>query len=216
VPSASTIAAFAAASFILLIIPGPAVLYIVNRSVSDGRSAGMAAVSGLTLGNLSHALLAAAGLTAVISTSQAAFNAVKWLGAGYLIFVGVRTLVTRVDPIDPDQQTVDPRKAFRQGIVVNVLNPKVALFFLSYLPTFIHPEDGRPGLQALVLGVVFVLIGFCTDGTYSLVARRWRGLLLRGRALPFVRRWVAGTVFIGLGVVAATASASSTSAKATT
>ncbi|HAP78276.1 MAG TPA: RhtB family transporter [Acidimicrobiaceae bacterium] len=215
-PSASTIAAFAAASFILLIIPGPAVLYIVNRSVSDGRSAGMAAVSGLTLGNLSHALLAAAGLTAVISTSQAAFNAVKWLGAGYLIFVGVRTLVTRVDPIDPDQQTVDPRKAFRQGIVVNVLNPKVALFFLSYLPTFIHPEDGRPGLQALVLGVVFVLIGFCTDGTYSLVASSLRGLLLRGRALPFVRRWVAGTVFIGLGVVAATASASSTSAKATT
>ncbi len=212
-PTWTTIAAFASASFILLIIPGPAVLYIVNRSVSDGRSAGLAAVSGLTLGNLSHALLAAAGLTAIISTSQTAFNTVKWLGAGYLIFVGVRTLVSQTDPIDPDQPGVHPRKAFTQGIVVNVLNPKVALFFLSYLPTFIHPENGRPGLQALVLGLVFVGIGFCTDGTYSLVASKLRDILLRGKALPFVRRWVAGTVFIGLGVVAATASASSSSSK---
>lgn len=91
--------------------------------------------------------------------------------------------------------------------MVNVLNPKVALFFLSFLPQFIRPDDGRPGLQALVLGLVFVGIGFCTDGTYSLVASKLRTVLLRGKALPFVQRWVAGTVFIGLGVVAATASA---------
>ncbi|MCB0983442.1 MAG: LysE family translocator [Ilumatobacter sp.] len=210
-PSWTTIAAFATASFVLLIIPGPAVLYIVNRSVSDGRTTGLAAVSGIALGNLFHAVLAAAGLSAIIRTSQTAFNAVKWLGAGYLVYVGVRTLISRVDPIDVDQQGVHPRRAFTQGIVVNVLNPKVALFFLSYLPTFIHPEDGRPGLQALVLGLTFVGIGFCTDGGYSLLASGLRGVLLRGRMLPFVRRWVAGTVFIGLGVVAATASATTSS-----
>jgi threonine/homoserine/homoserine lactone efflux protein len=207
-PSASVIATFATAAVILLLIPGPAVLYIVNRSVSDGRRAGLASASGLALGNLVHALAAAAGLSAV-ATSAAAFNAVKWLGAGYLIFVGVRTLLTKPSVIDAEQPEVSPKRAFRQGIVVNVLNPKVALFFLSFLPQFIHPDQGRPAVQALVLGLVFVLIGFCTDSSYSLLASGLRDVLLRGRALPFVRRWVAGTVFIGLGVVAASASAAS-------
>ena len=208
-PSASVIATFATAAVILLLIPGPAVLYIVNRSVSDGRKAGLASASGLALGNLVHALAAAVGLSAVLATSAAAFNAVKWLGAGYLIFVGVRTLLTTPTVIDTEQPEVSAKRAFTQGIVVNILNPKVALFFLSFLPQFIHPDQGRPAVQALVLGLVFVLIGFCTDSTYSLLASGLRDVLLRGRALPFVRRWVAGTVFIGLGLVAATASASS-------
>ena len=207
-PSAATIAAFAGASIILLLIPGPAVLYIVNRSVSDGREAGLAAVAGLTLGNLAHALAAAAGLSAVLATSSAAFSTVKWLGAGYLVYVGVRTLMRPPTVIDPDQPGVSVRRSFTQGIVVNVLNPKVALFFLSFLPQFIDPDKGRPALQALVLGLVFVGLGFCSDGTYSLVASSLRGVLLRGKTLPFVRRWVAGTVFIGLGLVAATASVS--------
>jgi threonine/homoserine/homoserine lactone efflux protein len=207
-PSAATILAFAGASILLLLIPGPAVLYIVNRSVSDGREAGLAAVAGLTLGNLVHALAAAAGLSAILATSAVAFTTVKWLGAGYLIYVGVRTLMKPPTVIDPDQPGVSARRSFTQGIVVNVLNPKVALFFLSFLPQFIHPENGRPAVQALVLGLVFVGIGFITDGTYSLVASSLRAVLLRGRALPFVRRWVAGSVFIGLGLVAATASAS--------
>jgi threonine/homoserine/homoserine lactone efflux protein len=210
-PSASVIATFATAAVILLLIPGPAVLYIVNRSVSDGRRAGLAAASGLALGNLVHALAAAGGLSAVLATSATAFNAVKWLGAGYLIFVGVRTLLKPAPPIDEDQPGVSAKRAFTQGIVVNVLNPKVALFFLSFLPQFIHPNQGRPGLQALVLGLVFVVIGFCTDSSYSLLASGLRDVLLRGRALPFVRRWVAGTVFIGLGLVAATASAATAS-----
>ena len=207
-PSAATILAFAGASILLLLIPGPAVLYIVNRSVSDGREAGLAAVAGLTLGNLAHALAAAAGLSAVLATSAAAFSTVKYLGAAYLVYVGVRTLLRRPQVINPDQAGVSAKRVFTQGIVVNVLNPKVALFFLSFLPQFIHPENGRPALQALVLGLVFVGLGFFTDGTYSLVASRLRTVLLRGRTLPFVQRWVAGTVFIGLGLVAATASVS--------
>ncbi len=206
-PSSATIAAFAAASLLLLIIPGPAVLYVVNRSVSDGRQAGLAGVAGLTLGNLVHAIAAAVGLSAVLATSAAAFNTVKWFGAGYLIYIGVRTLLRPPRVMATEQRAVSVRRSFTQGVVVNVLNPKVALFFLSFLPQFIRPEVGRPGLQALVLGLVFVGIGFCTDGTYSLVASHLRHVLLRGKALPFVQRWVAGTVFIGLGVVAATASA---------
>ena len=207
-PSAATILAFAGASILLLLIPGPAVLYVVNRSVSDGREAGLAAVAGLTLGNLAHALAAAAGLSAVLATSAAAFTTVKYLGAAYLIYVGVRTLLRPPQVINPDQLGVSAKRAFTQGIVVNVLNPKVALFFLSFLPQFIHPENGRPAVQALVLGLVFVGIGFFTDGTYSLAASSLRTVLLRGKTLPFVQRWVAGTVFIGLGLVAATASVS--------
>jgi threonine/homoserine/homoserine lactone efflux protein len=206
-PSPSTFAAFAAASFILLIIPGPAVLYIVNHSVSDGRRTGLSAVAGITIGNSVHAIAAAVGLSAVLATSAVAFNAVKWLGAAYLVYVGVRTLMKPPSALDPDQPAISPKRAFTQGIVVNILNPKVALFFLSFLPQFIKPDLGRPGVQALLLGLVFVAIGACTDSSYALLASGLRDVLLRSRVLPFVRRWVAGTVFIGLGVVAATASA---------
>jgi threonine/homoserine/homoserine lactone efflux protein len=212
VPPLSIILTFAGASLLLLVIPGPAVLYIVNRSVSDGREVGLAAVAGLELGNAVHAMAAAAGLSAVLATSATAFNAVKWLGAGYLIYVGIRTLTRRPAAFDTDAAPMSPRRAFAQGIVVNVLNPKVALFFLSFLPQFIHPERGRPGVQALVLGLVFVLIGCVTDSLYSLLASSLRTVLVRGRALPFVQRYVAGTVFIGLGLVAATASVGRSSA----
>jgi threonine/homoserine/homoserine lactone efflux protein len=206
-PSSSTIAAFALASLILLVIPGPAVVYILNRSVSDGRQVGLAAVAGLELGNLVHALAAAAGLSAVLATSATAFNTVKWLGAGYLVIVGIRTLLHAAPPIDTDRPGVSARRAFGQGIVVNILNPKVALFFLSFLPQFIDPAQGNVTTQALVLGMVFVLLGCITDSTYSLLASSLRHVLLRGRALPVFRRWVAGTVFIGLGLIAASASA---------
>ena len=205
-PDLSTISTFAFASFVLLIIPGPAVIYILNRSVSDGRTVGLAAVAGLELGNLVHAIAAAAGLSAVLATSATAFTTVKWLGAGYLVFVGVRTLMRPAPALSGDLAATSTRRAFGQGVIVNVLNPKVALFFLSFLPQFIDPDQGRAWLQSLVLGLVFVLIGCITDSTYSLIASSMRHVLLRGRTLGIVQRWVAGTVFIGLGLMAATTS----------
>ncbi|MFT3852934.1 MAG: LysE family translocator [Ilumatobacteraceae bacterium] len=214
-PAASTIAAFAVTSIALLLIPGPAVLYVVNRSVGDGRRVGLSAVAGIELANLVHALAAAVGLSAVLATSATAFNTVKWLGVGYLVFVGVRTLARPAPPLDVDRPGTSTRRAFAQGVVVNLLNPKVALFFLSFLPQFIHPADGRAGTQALVLGLVFVAIGCVTDTCYSLLASGLRGVLVRGRTLPFVRRWVAGTMFLGLGLMAATASASTGSTTTT-
>jgi threonine/homoserine/homoserine lactone efflux protein len=207
VPTLATFAAFAAASIALLLIPGPAVLYIVNRSVSDGRTVGLAAVAGVELGTFVHVLAATAGLSAVLATSATAFNAVKWLGVGYLVFVGIRTLLRRPEAVTTDRAAISHRRAFAQGVVVNVLNPKVALFFLSFLPQFIDTDRGGASRQALVLGITFVLLGFITDGSYSTLASSLRGALVRGRGLPFVQRYVAGTVFIGLGLVAATASA---------
>jgi len=204
VPDFGSIITFAVASVALLLIPGPAVIYVLNRSVSDGREVGLAAVAGLELGNFMHVVAATAGLSAVLATSATAFNTVKWLGAGYLVFVGLRTLMVRPKVIAGDTSSVSLRRSFGQGVVVNTLNPKVALFFLSYLPQFIDPDKGAAWSQALVLGTVFVLIGCVTDGMYALTASALRGVLLTGRTLPIVQRWVAGSVFVALGVMAAT------------
>jgi threonine/homoserine/homoserine lactone efflux protein len=204
VPDLATIAAFALASLALLVIPGPAVIYVVNRSVADGREVGLAAVAGLELGSFVHVVAAAVGLSAVLATSATAFTTVKWLGAGYLVLVGIQTLRTRPEPVERHRRHLSLGRAFRQGVVVNTLNPKVALFFLSFLPQFIDPGRGSAGLQALALGTVFVLLGFVCDGTYALTASALRDRLLRGRALEVVQRYVAGAVFIVLGLLAAT------------
>lgn len=205
-PALHDVVTFAVASLALLVIPGPAVIYIVNRSVADGREVGLAAVAGLELGNLVHVLAASVGLSAVLATSATAFNVVKWLGAGYLIFVGIRTLLVTPTAIEGFGGSMSRRRSFLQGIVVNTLNPKVALFFVSYLPQFIDSDQGAAWSQALVLGVIFVAIGCITDASYALMASALRTVLVNGRSLPFVQRYVAGSVFIGLGLLATRAS----------
>jgi threonine/homoserine/homoserine lactone efflux protein len=158
------------------------------------------------VGDAIQVLFAALGLSAVLATSAAAFNVVKWAGAAYLVYLGIRTLSRRPADIDTGQSGVTPSSAFRQGIVVNALNPKTALFFLSIFPQFIDPADGRAITQSMVLGAVFLLLATLFNGTYSLIASSLRGVLVRGRSLPFVRRYVAGVVFVALGVLAATVS----------
>lgn len=204
-PSIDSIIAFAIASLALLVIPGPAVLYVINRSISDGRSTALAAVAGLEIGNFMHVVAATLGLSAVIAASATAFGVVKWIGAGYLIYTGIRTLSRKPATFNQEQKTLTRRKSFTQGIVVNTFNPKVALFFLSFLPQFIDTDNGSTALQSLVLGSIFVLLGMCSDGLYAILASALRGPLLRGKSLPIVQRYVAGSVFVLLGVVAATA-----------
>ena len=161
-------------------------------------------MAGLELRSFVHVVAATVGLSAVLATSATAFTTVKWLGAGYLVVVGIQTLRTRPEPVDRERRHLSLGRAFRQGVVVNTLNPKVALFFLSFLPQFIDPDRGSAGLQALVLGTVFVLLGFACDGTYAVAASALRNRLLRGRTLAVIQRYVAGGVFIALGVLAAT------------
>ena len=195
--------AFAIASLALLVIPGPAVLYVINRSISDGRSTALAAVAGLEIGNFMHVIAATVGLSAVIAASATAFSVVKWIGAGYLIYIGLRTVSRKPASFNQEQKSLPRRKSFTQGIVVNTSNPKVALFFLSFLPQFIDTEKGSAALQSLILGSLFVAIGLCTDGLYAFLASALRSTLLRGKSLPFVQRYVAGSVFVLLGVIAA-------------
>ena len=204
-PTLDSLLAFTVASIVLLLIPGPAVTYIVNRSVADGRAVAFASVAGIELGNFVHVIAATIGLSAVLATSAAAFNVVKWLGAAYLIGVGIKTLLTRPEALTADTTRTSYRRAFAQGVVIATLNPKVALFFLSFLPQFIDPDRGPAWTQSLLLGTLFVLLGTITDGTWAFVASAARGMLLRGRAMPFIRRYVSGGTFIALGVIAARA-----------
>ena len=202
VPTFDSFFAFGIASLALLVIPGPAVLYIINRSVTDGRNVALAAVAGLEIGNFMHVIAATVGLSAVIATSAAAFSVVKWIGAGYLVYIGIRTLVKRPQPLTQVSDHMSRPRAFTQGIVVNTFNPKVALFFLSFLPQFIDADRGSAALQSLILGTTFVILGSVSDSLFALLASALRGTLLRGKSLPFVQRYVAGTVFIALGAIA--------------
>jgi threonine/homoserine/homoserine lactone efflux protein len=204
VPSGSTLAVFALASFLLIVVPGPAVLYVVTRSIAQGRRAGLVSMLGIEAGGLVHVAAAAIGLSAVIASSAAAFTVVKLAGAAYLIYLGVRRLVARDDAL-PELAAGgrSGKRLFVQGIVVNVLNPKTAVFFLAFLPQFVDPVKGTVTLQFLVLGLTFVAVAMLSDGAYALVAGT-AGDWLRGSER--VRRWLSrfsGAVFVGLGVTAA-------------
>jgi threonine/homoserine/homoserine lactone efflux protein len=203
-PDPSRLALFVGAALLLLVVPGPSVLYIVTQSVSHGRRAGIVSVAGITTGTLVHIAAATVGLSALLASSAVAFDVVKYLGAAYLIAVGLRRLAGWER--SPDQQSRSPRdlkRLYRQGIVVNTLNPKTALFFLAFLPQFVDPERGRPWVQILVLGLLFATLGFLSDGVWAFVAGTLGERLRRSRRFPAVQRYASGAVFVGLGAVAA-------------
>jgi threonine/homoserine/homoserine lactone efflux protein len=208
VPDLNSLISFAVASVALLVIPGPAVIYIVNRSVADGRQIGLAAVVGLELGTFMHVLAATVGLSAILATSENAFNVVKYLGASYLVLIGLRTLTRKPEAINTSVSSMTQSQAFRQGFIINTLNPKIALFFLSFLPQFIDPNISSNARQSLIFGSVFVLCGFVIDGIYALTASSLREVLVKGKALPFIQQYVAGVVFVLLGAAAALAKVS--------
>ena len=208
-PALHNLLAFMGATVILLLIPGPAVIYMINRTLADGRKAGLAAVAGLEVGDTIQATLSAFGLSAVLATSQSLFNIIKWVGVVYLVWTGIRTLMSEPAPFTADSSHVVVSQVFRQGILVNALNPKTALFFLSIFPQFVDPHAGNAKVQSMVLAFVFVVLATLFNGSYVLMASKLRDVLLRGRAIGVIRRWVSGTLFILLGLFAARAAAPS-------
>jgi len=215
VPAPHTVALFAAAALALLLIPGPAVLYIVTRSVTQGRRAGFVSVLGIHAGTLVHVAAAAFGLSAILVRSSTAFHFVKYAGAAYLIFLGIRRLVTPVPPANGGDvlEVVPNRQLFVNGAVVNILNPKTALFFLAFLPQFVDPDRGSVSLQVVVFGALFVAIGLCSDSTYALLASRFGSWLRTSRSFRHGQRYVAGGIYVGLGVTAALAGSRTTTAR---
>ncbi len=200
-PSSTSMLGFVAAALVVLLIPGPAVLYIVARSLSQGHRAGLVSVLGLSVGALVHVAAATVGLSAILLTSATAFGVVKALGAGYLIYLGLRTLFAHRPTASVDAPT--PRSLYRlfaDGVLVSILNPKIAVFFLAFLPQFVEPSRGPVAQQVLSLGLVYVALALVTDSSYALLAgslRNWLGGRVMQGPLP---RYASGALYIGLGV----------------
>ena len=203
-PSLSTYAVFLATAMALLAIPGPAVLYVVTRSIEMGRSGGIASVAGITTGTFVHVGLATAGLSSLILASKVAFDAVKYVGAAYLILLGVRRLLTKVeDRVEEDGPPRTRRRAYTQGIVVNLTNPKTIVFIFAFIPQFVDPNARHVWLQVLVLGASFACLGFLSDSAYALTAGAVADRLRGSRRIARFERWFGGSMLIGLGIAAA-------------
>ena len=196
--------AFLIASFLLAVTPGPGVLYIVTRSLTQGRRFGLASVAGVALGNLGNAIGASIGLAAVFAVSALAFTVVKYLGALYLVYLGVQAMrAPRAEGEVPAPAPVSLGRIFRDGFLVALLNPKTAIFFAAFLPQFMN-ADSPAIVQSLILGSTFVTIAAVTDTAYALAAGSLAPVLARARGVRATGRYLTGGAFIGLGVYTVT------------
>lgn len=204
-PPPETLVLFVAASVVLLITPGPAVLYIVARSVDQGRLAGIVSVLGITAGTMVHVLAAALGLSAILMSSSLLFSLVKYAGAAYLIYLGVRKLMAREQTVEGEAPPpASLRTIFRDGVIVNLLNPKTALFFFAFLPQFVDPGAGSSvALQIAFLGCFFAVMGMVSDGAWAIGSDMAASWLKRSRFFPRLQRYGSGTIYIGMGLAAA-------------
>jgi threonine/homoserine/homoserine lactone efflux protein len=205
IPDPGTLAVFCAAALLLLVVPGPAVLYIVASSIDGGRRAGAASMLGIQAGALVHVVAAALGLSGLLVASATAFDTVKYVGAAYLVGIGLWTLFRGGSPTDDEAARAPKRhrRRFAQGVVVQILNPKTALFFLAFLPQFVDQSAGHVGLQMLFLGLVFIVLAIVSDGTWVLVAGTASERLRGHTGFLRAQRYVSGTVFVGLGIATA-------------
>lgn len=212
-PDLATLLLFSAAALALLVVPGPAVLYIVARGASQGRQAALVSVAGIHVGTLVHVFAAVAGLSALVVASATAFTTIKLAGAAYLVYLGVDALVsaskrpTELDGDGAGSPSAVPhrslRRVFADGVVLNILNPKTAVFFLAFVPQFVEVDRGNTAAQLLVLGALFIALGFLTDGVYAALA----GVIGdRLRSAPHLERRAArgsGLIYIVLGAITA-------------
>jgi threonine/homoserine/homoserine lactone efflux protein len=206
--SPSSLLLFATGAAILLIIPGPAILYIVNTSIAHGRSAGLVSVLGVVGGALIHVVAATVGLSAILASSVLAFQCVKYAGAAYVIYLGIRTLRSGDTPLrDAANGDKNLWHIFSQGVLVNLLNPKTVLFFLAFLPQFVNPARGHAALQILQLGLLFAVMSWIADSGWaalaSIIGARLRASLRPHRA----QRNISGGILVAVGLVALLAAA---------
>ena len=201
-----TILAFSVAALALLVVPGPSVLYIVTRSLHQGRVAGLVSVLGVQTGGLVHVLAAAVGVSALVLSSALLFSVVKFAGAAYLIYLGVKTMLSREESVlerVPAPHSLG--QIYRQGALVNALNPKTALFFLAFLPQFVRPERGSVAVQTLLLGALFLGLATVSDSTYALLAGVIGRKLRQNQGFLKRQKYLTGGVYVALGLGAATA-----------
>jgi threonine/homoserine/homoserine lactone efflux protein len=212
-PSHSQLLFFVTTAAVLLAIPGPAVLYIVGRSIGQGRNAGFVSALGIGVGTLVHTAAAAIGLSALLMSSATAFSVAKYLGAAYLVFLGIQRMRSR-ESLAAASQNADASRAslsrvFAQGIVVNILNPKTALFFFAFLPQFISPARGHVATQILSLGILFACMGTTSDSLWAFFSSSVAGWLRSNPRWTRSERYISGGILISLGLATAFAGSSS-------
>jgi threonine/homoserine/homoserine lactone efflux protein len=200
----SSLVLFMTGAMLLLLVPGPAVLYITSRSIGLGRPAGLVSAMGIAVGTLVHVAAATLGLSALLVSSAAAFQFVKYAGAAYLIYLGIRTLRSAdAAVVDPSRERLSLRRVFGQGVLVNLLNPKTALFFLAFLPQFVDPARGHATLQIFELGALFALMGWMSDSVWALVSGTFAEHIRGNVHLRSTQRKVSGGALIALGLASA-------------
>lgn len=207
-PPLSNALLFTAATVALLLMPGPAVVYIVTRSVAQGRTAGLVSVLGIHVGTLFYVVATALGLSALLSASSTAFHVVKYLGAAYLIWLGIEKLRLSRDGAastgEPPPSSMN--RVFGQGVVVALLNPKTMIFFAAFLPQFLDPARGSLGTQIAFFCALFVALGVLSDGTYAVLASALAGKIRRTARRRRTLEVSSGVVYVLLGVFAGTLS----------
>ncbi len=203
-PTLATISLFLLAALGLLFIPGPAILFIMTRSADQGRRVGAISSLGISAADLIHTTATAFGLSTLLMTSALAFSIVKYLGAAYLIYLGIRTLLRRGESHTTarNEPQTFPRMLM-QGMMVELFNPKTALFFLAFLPQFVDPTRGAVILQFLLLGSLYTVLGFCSLTLYGFVAGTTATLLKGSKRFQRIQRYVTGSIYIALGLTAA-------------
>ena len=195
---------FIAAALALLLTPGPAVLFIIARSLEQGRLAGIVSTLGIASASVVHVAFAALGLSALLMQSALAFTVVKYLGAAYLIYLGLRTLLSKAEASSSKSVEKKPLpRIYSQGFIVNLFNPKTALFFLAFLPQFVNAERGSVTLQIVILGAIFVGMAIFSDGLYAIVAGSAGNFLSGNLRMAKLQKNFAGTMYIALGLTAA-------------
>lgn len=198
---------FVGASLLLIIAPGPDVLFLLAQGMARGRRAGLATASGLALGNLGHTLAAALGASVIFRSSPLAFDGLKYAGAAYLLWLAWKTWQSRHEMLSVDAAPPAAGNLFLRGLLMNILNPKVALFFLAFLPQFVVAEAGQPGLQMGLLGVIFTLLTWLVFGLIGLFAGSLGAGLRRRPRLGRHIGWLTSAVFVALALRLASASA---------
>ena len=210
-PDPTSLLLFTSAALAILLVPGPAVLFVVARSLEHGHKGGLISILGITAGTLFHVAAAALGVSAILLHSAVLFQAVKLLGAAYLIWLGIQALLDSSKPELVPAKAGEERSAaviFRQGLVVNLLNPKTALFFLAFLPQFVDLGRGHVAGQIVFLGLYFVVLAMLSDGLWLILASGLRHWIRRHpRYLVFQQRF-AGGVYLALGTTTAVSGAS--------
>jgi threonine/homoserine/homoserine lactone efflux protein len=198
-PDKAAFLTFLFAAFMLNIAPGPDMLYVIGRSVGQGRKAGIVSSLGIFVGCWAHILAAAFGIAAILHSSPLAFNLVRYAGAAYLIYLGIRLIASRSNLSTQPLKAANLVSIFRQGVITNVLNPKVAIFFLAFLPQFIDARRGSVLLQILALGLIFNVGGTLVNLAVGYAGGMLGQLLRRNARVARLQQWFTGAVFIGLG-----------------